>query len=308
MLPRPCRPVLLALLAAASCAREPGDSPPAGAVCAAPAPRPSGLLAAGSGANLALVRAIAARYEAANPGERVVVPESIGSSGAIKAVRAGAIDLGLISRPLSDAERALGLVEIPLARVAFAPTVRAEVPLRGLSRDELAALFSGRPPPGWPEGLPLAPQLREARDTGSTIVVERLPQVGQAIEEARRGDRWLTRYSDQELRDSLLVVDGAVGFLDAASARLERLPLRSLAIDGVEPTAEQVRAGRFPVVRRLGFVSLGAPAGAAARFVAFARSEAVADLFALGELVREGAGEGERGSLVQGQGGGEEGR
>ncbi|MGC4113766.1 MAG: substrate-binding domain-containing protein [Myxococcales bacterium] len=261
--------------------------PPAGVVCAAPAPRPAGLLAAGSGPNLALVRAIAARYEAAHPGSRVIVPESIGTSGALKAVRTGAIDLGLASRPLTDAERGQGLVETPLARVAFAPTVRADVPLTQVSSDDLAVLFAGHPPPGWPQGLPLAPQLREARDTGSTLVVEKYPAVGKAIDEARRRERWLTRYSDQELRDALLNIEGAIGFLDAATPRLEHLPLHALAIDGIAPTAAEVRAGRFPLVRRLSFVTKGPPAGEAARFVAFARSDAVDELFALGELVPE---------------------
>lgn len=279
--------VAMAVLAA-GCPRE-AEVPPAGTACAAPAPRPAGLLAAGSGANLALVRALAERYAAANPGSRVVVPESIGTSGAIQAVRAGAIDLGLASRPLTDAERAQGVVETPLARVAFAPTVRAELPLTDVSPQALAAMFSGRPPAGWPQDLPLAPQLREPRDTGSTMVAERFPEVGQAVEDARTRERWPTRYSDQEMRDALLTIEGAVGFLDAATPRLERLPLRSLSVGGVAPTAAEVRAGRFPLVRRLSFATLGAPSGEAARFVAFARSEAVDDLFAQGELVREGA-------------------
>ena len=280
-------PWLLIAALAAGCADSGEDLPPGGVACAAPARRPSGLIAAGSGSNLALVRAIAERYAVAYPGARVVVPESIGTAGALKALRAGAIDLGLASRPLTEAEKGQGLVETPLARVAFAPTVRVDSPLSRVSVGDLADLFSGRRSPDWPAEQPLAPQLREARDSGSTLVAARLPQVGQAVDAARATDRWLTRYTDQEMRDALLTVDGAIGFLDVASPRLEHLPLKALALDGVEPVAEEVRAGRYPLVKRLSFVTVGPPAGEAARLIAFARSEEVADLFVAGELVLE---------------------
>ena len=285
-------PWLLVAALAAGCADAGGEAPPGGVTCVAPAQRPRGLIAAGSGSNLALVRAIAERYQAAHPDARVVVPDSIGTAGALKALRAGAIDIGLASRPLTEAEKGQGLFETPLASVAFAPTVRADSPLAQVSSADLAGLFLGRRPAGWPAEQPLAPQLRESRDSGSTLVAARLPQVGRAVEVARAGDRWLTRYTDQEMRDALLTVDGAIGFLDVATPRLENLSLKALGLDGVAPTAEQVRAGRFPLVKRLSFVTVGPPGGEAARFVEFSRSEAVADLFALGELVREPAGEG----------------
>jgi ABC-type phosphate transport system substrate-binding protein len=40
---------------------------------------------------------------------RIAVPPSIGSSGAIRAVADGAIDVGLVTRPLTEAEKRLGL-------------------------------------------------------------------------------------------------------------------------------------------------------------------------------------------------------
>jgi len=288
------RTCLLVGLLLLGCSERVEERPPTEVACRASAPRAPGLWAAGSGTNLALVRAIARRYVAANPRARIVVPESIGTGGALKALRAQAIDLGLASRALTDEERREGFVEVPLARVAYAPTVRAELGLRSISSADLAALFAGRAPAGWPADVPLVPVLREAKDSGSLLVDARLPDVGRAIAVARASERWLTRYSDQEMRDSLLALDGAVGFLDVATARLEHLPLTALAIDGVEPTADNVREGRYPLVRRLSFVTRGKPSAETERFIAFARSEEVADLFEAGGLVREGVAEGDR--------------
>src|SRR4051812_17183727 len=105
---------ILALLAA--CSAGGPDMPPAGEACAAESGRPAGLLLAGSGSNLALVHAIALRYESQGLGPAPMVAESIGTGGALAALHDRQIDVGLSSRPLKDSERA-GVTEVPLARV-----------------------------------------------------------------------------------------------------------------------------------------------------------------------------------------------
>lgn len=288
---RRSRAALLALAAAllAGCEADPAV-PPGAVPCRADPPRSPGLWVAGSGANLTLARAIAARFAEASPGARVVVPESIGTGGALKALEAGAIDVGLASRPLTAAERSRGLVESELGRVAFAVVVRADLGLAGISTDDLAGAFAGRRPTGWPAGVPLVPVLREPGDSGYVLAATKLPAVGRAFEAARVSGRVPTRYTDQEMRDALLAGDGAFGLLDVATVHLERLPLVPLSLDGVAPTAENVRSGRYPLARQLSLVTRGPPAGEAARFVEFARSAAVSDLFALGQVVRPGDG------------------
>ncbi|HEY3444795.1 MAG TPA: substrate-binding domain-containing protein [Myxococcales bacterium] len=277
-----------ALLAAAACERPGSERPPAGSTCRPPPARSPGLWIAGSGTNLALTRAIAARWSERGQAPRVVVPESIGTSGALQALAEGAIDVGLASRPLTPAERLAGLHETPLARVAFAPVVGSALPLEDLSSAELAALFDGARPGRWPAGVPVAPVLREPRDSGYLLLGSHFPAVGAALQRARASGRWPVRYTDQEMRDTLLSLDGAVGLLDVATVRLEGRSLKPLSLDGVAPTAENVRAGRYPLVRPLSFVTRGAPSGDAARFLSFALSDEVSDLFAAGELVRGG--------------------
>src|SRR5690606_13013657 len=109
-------PLLLAMTALAGCATQAPETPPEDAACAGEPQRPAGLLIAGSGSNLALVRAIARRHVELGRGAAPIVEESIGTGGAIAALRAGAIDVGLASRPLKESER-VGLVEVAHARV-----------------------------------------------------------------------------------------------------------------------------------------------------------------------------------------------
>ena len=54
---------------------------------ALPPTRPDTLHLAGSGTNLPLTRRLAAAFRARHPGQRVVVHESIGSGGGVRAVK-----------------------------------------------------------------------------------------------------------------------------------------------------------------------------------------------------------------------------
>ena len=78
---------------------------PALPTAAQPAPQ-EGIVIAGSGVNLPLMRKLAATYAASHPTAKIEIPDSIGSSEAIKAIMDNGINLGLISRPLQEQEKA----------------------------------------------------------------------------------------------------------------------------------------------------------------------------------------------------------
>lgn len=77
--------LLVALLGGLACSPGRVDLGAPAAACAPPR-RPAGLMVAGSGSNLAVVRRIAGRYQGSHPGAHVVVPESIGTGGAVQAL------------------------------------------------------------------------------------------------------------------------------------------------------------------------------------------------------------------------------
>src|SRR4051812_8497016 len=83
-----------------------------------PPPPDDSLGLAGSGSNLPLTYLLVEAFRARNPQSKVIVHESIGSSGGVRAVRDGAVGVGLISRPLTAEEEGYGLTVTPYARVA----------------------------------------------------------------------------------------------------------------------------------------------------------------------------------------------
>ncbi|MGG6548931.1 UNVERIFIED_CONTAM: substrate-binding domain-containing protein, partial [Prevotella sp. 15_C9] len=69
----------------------------------------------GTGDGIEMLQAVAAAYNAEGGDARVSVPPSIGSGGAVAAVGGERQRLGRVARPLTEAEKAQGLVEVPLA-------------------------------------------------------------------------------------------------------------------------------------------------------------------------------------------------
>jgi len=235
------------------------------------------LLIAGSGTDLAPVARIAEIFEQSNPGQHVRVAQSIGTSGATRALADRAIDIGLASRPLTIEERASGIEEHPFARVALAPTVHEHVARAAIETTELARIYTGEVA-RWPDGTPVVPILRQPGDSAMRAIATSSPELEAAIRAARTNGRGLTRYTDQEVRDTLLAVPGAIGFLDAGTIALERLPLRPLELDGVPPTAAMVRSGRHPFVLTLSLLTRTDARARVRAFVELATSEEVAEL------------------------------
>jgi phosphate transport system substrate-binding protein len=234
---------------------------------------------AGSGANLAPIAAVAELFEKRHEGQRVRVAQSIGTGGAIRALLDRAIEVGLASRLLTPEEKARGIETHPLARVALAPTVHEHVRRTAITKAELTAIYLGEMRL-WADGTAIVPILRQPGDSAMRAIEDSSPDLEAAMHAARESGRALTRYTDQEVRDTLLAVPGAIGFLDAGTVALEEVPLHSLELDGIPPTAEAVRDGRYPFALTLSLLVRSDASDTVRAFLALATSTEVAELLA----------------------------
>lgn len=234
------------------------------------APKPGSLLRmAGSGSNLPLTRALADEFLAKRPWLRVRVHESIGSTGGVRATHDRALEIGLISRPLNAEEQTLGLTVIPYARVAVVLAANSTVPVRGVSRTELLALYAGDEE-FWSDGSEVVVFQREPGDSGhlaARAAIEGFAEVDQRAWEARR---WSVLFHDRAMREALISTPGAVGLFDKGLAVIQDLPLALLEYEGQRPTEEAVRTGSYPITKDLSFVIDDDDADPLAReFIAF---------------------------------------
>jgi phosphate transport system substrate-binding protein len=236
----------------------------------------------GTGNALGTMRLLGDAFSKQNPGTKVIVLPSLGSSGAIKAVPKGAVDIGLISRPLTEEERKAGTVAFEYARTPLVFAVAAKTSVTAITLDQIADIYSGKMK-NWPDGGSIRLVLRQTEDDNTRQVKRMSPALDKALSSAEQRPDLPFATTDQEAADKTEVIPGALGVTTLALINSENRQLRALALNGVEPTASNGASGKYPHVKRLFLVTRSDPPAAVKRFIAFMQSPAARDI-----LIRAG--------------------
>lgn len=227
----------------------------------------------GTGNALGAMRLMGNAFEQQNPGVKVVVLPSLGTSGAIKAVPKGAIDIGLSSRPLTDEEAKAGAVAVEYARSPLVFAVSMKTKATGLTLQQVADIYTGKLP-SWQDGTQIRPILRQAGDDNTRQVRQMSPALERALSVAEQRPGMPFATNDQETADKLESIPGALGVTTLCLITSEGRSLRPLAIDGVEPTEANGASGKYPHVKQLYYIAKTEPSAEAKRFIGFIHSPA----------------------------------
>lgn len=211
------------------------------------------LVFAGSGSNLPIARILTEAFRRIRPEIKIEVPASIGSTGGIRAVAEGTVAAGLISRPLREQEKGLGLTVLPYARTAIVIGTHPSVADDGITFDELAAIYRGMKT-RWRDGREIIVLTREPGDSSIEVLEREISGFREAYAESQRAKRWTTLYTDQEMNRVLARTPHALGLSDTGVITAEQIPIKALKVNGVPPTPENVSSGRYPLVKTLAFV------------------------------------------------------
>lgn len=260
---------ILSLSLVAGCSGA-GNAPAPAKPAADTKPAASGrFIVAGSGTNLPITGKLADAYNN-KTGSAVEVPKSIGTDGAVKAVQAGTLELGLVSRPLTAAEKASGLVEIPYARVAIVFAAHPGVPDTDVSHDDIVKIYRGEKT-SWRDGRPIVVLIRGMHDSSNLILFPLIPGFADAIKDSLNQKRWQVMYHDIDMAESLRAKQGAFGYTDTTEIKINA-GIKPLTVGGVAPTGENIRSGRYPYVKPLSFIHKGPLSERAKAFIAFVNS------------------------------------
>ena len=194
--------------------------------------RPDGLVAAGSGASIPLFDQLAVRYRALT-GKKVLVPESIGTGGAVRALKDSAIDIGLATRPLKEREKRSDIAEIPFATTSLVVAVRRDTMAGSLDREAALNIFLGKKK-RWSDGRAIVPLQREQGDSGWQIISKADPELYEAIRRGRALKYQRYCYTDGEVLDTLEQVKGSIGIVDEGIVRILGAPFRWTALRDVK--------------------------------------------------------------------------
>ena len=221
---------------------------------------------------------LAERFAKNNPGQFVEV-QGGGSTAGLQAAESGLADIGMCSRVLTAAETKQ-FTPITIARDGLAIVVNRENPVGKLSLEQLRALFAGRVT-NWNEvggkGGAVRPITRE-EGSGTRESFVRLVMGSERI--SRRA---LTQESNGAVKELVKGDPAAIGYMSLGLVGKE---LEAVAVEGTQPTVENVLAGRYKLVRPLLFVTKGEASAAAQKFIDFVLSSEGQRLLVAEGLVR----------------------
>lgn len=97
----------------------------------------------GTGSGMVLLRSVGHAFTLENPDITIVVPDSIGSGGGIRAVGNGEYLLGRVARDIKDKEKKYDLIQVPFAKMPIVFFVNRSVPLSNISPDRACRIYEG---------------------------------------------------------------------------------------------------------------------------------------------------------------------
>ena len=192
---------------------------------------------AGSTSMEKLSNAAAESFMEANPGVTVTA-EFTGSSAGVEAVTAGSVDIGNSSRALKDSEKEAGVVENIVAIDGIAVVVDPANTVAGLTKQQLIDIYTGAVK-NWSEvGGQDSVIIVVGREAGSGTrgAFEEILEVEDACTYANELD------STGAVMAKVASTPGAIGYV---SLDVIDESVTVVALDGVEPTVDNIKSGSY---------------------------------------------------------------
>lgn len=226
------------------------------------------LLIEGTGDSQQLLRELAKGFEASNPGTRIIIPDSIGSSGGVKSLIKGKCEMARVARPLKDHEKSLAgdLVyrEFALSPVVFAGN-QPESCVTSLSSEQVIGIFSGAIT-NWSElgkcqPHPIYVAMREAGDSARSVLEKKIPGFKEIQTFAGQ-----ELFSTQETIETIATNAGTIGYLPQV---YDNPNIHYFLFNGMSSDEKHVKDGSYPLITPYGLVWRGELSDLAARFLKF---------------------------------------
>ncbi len=231
----------------------------------------------GTGNALGTMRLMGDAFSKQYPDMTVTVLPSIGTSGAIKAVPKGVIDIGVSSRPLTDQEIATRAVTTEYARTLTVLAVSPKTKVTAITHAQIADIYAGKLTK-WADGTQIRPIMRQSSDDNTRQIKSLSPDIEKALLVAEKREGLAFAVTDQEAAKMIESIPGAVGTSTLALIKSEGRALHALKLDGIEPTAKNGISGAYPLIKHFYFITRKAPSPAVQQFIAFVNSPAGQDV------------------------------
>jgi phosphate transport system substrate-binding protein len=226
----------------------------------------------GSGTGLEMMKPLIKAYVVSDPGASFEVEKPLGSSGAIKALIAGVLDIAVISKLLNPEEAAQGVKLRPFGTTPLVIVTGSNVPVENISTEELEAIYSGRTRK-WQNNENIRVVLRPLMSTDTKILRGLSPGMDEAVTQAQSCKGMITGVTDIESNQAVADTIGSIGTSGLAGILVEKSSLNILSLNGVMPTTTSLAEGRYPLAKEINFVTLNQPPESVQKLLDFIYSE-----------------------------------
>lgn len=225
----------------------------------------------GSGSGLDMMKPLIAAYTKTHPEVDFEMDKPLGSSGAIKALKAGVLDIALTSRPLKPEESAAGVTLRRYGQTPLAIVTNRDVGQKDVTTRALVDLYAGKTV-NWPNGKQVRLVLRPLEDADTKVIRRLSPEMDGAMTSAQARPGMIVAVTDPEAAESIAKTSGALGAAGLTGVIVEKLPLKVMSINGVEPTPETLAKGIYPFAKQLDIVTMATLSEPVKKFLAFVYS------------------------------------
>lgn len=220
----------------------------------------------GTGSALGVLTILKNAFQAGHPDTKIIVIPALGSGGGIKAVAAGALDIGLSGRQLKPTERGQSITEQEIARTPLVlATMRTHA---GFTLNELTQIFDGTLRT-WPDGGILRPILRPETESDTQLLRAISPEINRSLTAAHARQGVHIAITDQDSADAIERIPGALGTSTLALVLSEQRKIKVLALNGVTPSVTALAREDYPYFKPLYLIARQNPPAAVRAFMLF---------------------------------------
>jgi phosphate transport system substrate-binding protein len=226
----------------------------------------------GSTGMLPLAKALVTAYQQQSSDPQAEIGKGLGTGARLQALAEGKIQIALASHgiPPEEVQKGnLNVIEVAKGAIVFA--VNASVPITNLTEAQVCDIYSGKvrswQPLGGPDS-PIAVLTRPPTEVDPEVIrakvgcFKELKEVETAKVMARGGD----------MAKGLAETPHAIGMTSMTVVEQSGGKVKALTLNGVAPTAEQVKSGRYVLTRDFLFVIRGEPTPPIKQFLDFVLS------------------------------------
>nr|WP_318531109.1 phosphate ABC transporter substrate-binding protein PstS family protein [Lapidilactobacillus bayanensis] len=227
------------------------------------------ITAVGSSALQPLVEAAGDRYTAENAGEFINV-QGGGSGTGLSQIQAGSVEIGnsdLYAEQKSGID-ATHLVDHKVAVVGVTPVINKDIPVKNLSTDQLAQIFSGditnwKKVGGHDQKIVI---INRAQGSGTRDTFERWVMKGRSTMQAQEQD------STGMVRQIVASTPGAISYM--AFPYVDKT-VKTINVDNVAPEDKNVQTNKWQIWSYEHMYTNGQPTGLTARFMTYILSDKI---------------------------------